>query len=457
MSLFKAEYKDRQGQKRKSGKWYIDFCDHLQTRHKIPAFSDRRQSEALERNIKSLVNCRTSGLEPDIKLNQWLETIPTGLFKKLVSWGLVEGQRAEITKPLSVHISDYVKILEAKSFSADYVRRMKNRLLKIVQACRFFYFRDITQSAVELYIGKLKKEKSKRFKKDLSSTTTGHYLDALKTFLNWAVQDQRIISNPLRTLEKPARDSKRKGVLTPEQFIYLITNTFEKNVLIDNISGQERAILYFLAGTTGIRRNELLNLTWDDINLSDDKAFVRVKASIAKNGKEAFQLIPSTLVKLLKALRIHQRPQDKERVFKAFELSINTAELIRDDLKTAEIELIDKDGNEICFHSLRNSFISFLCNSETPAKVIQKMARHSDPRLTFNTYARTFEKAEEKALNFLPEIGNSVFAASLGINCEKAQILANTDEQTNVKDISKTVFLAHQSIPPRGIEPLLPG
>ena len=30
---------------------------------------------------------------------------------------------------------------------------------------------------------------------------------------------------------------------------------------------------------------------------------------------------------------------------------------------------------------LRNSYISFLANSSTSAKVIQKLARHSDPRL----------------------------------------------------------------------------
>ena len=46
-------------------------------------------------------------------------------------------------------------------------------------------------------------------------------------------------------------------------------------------------MLYVLAGTTGLRRKELLNLSWDDITLSADNAFVRVKASIAKNGKEA--------------------------------------------------------------------------------------------------------------------------------------------------------------------------
>jgi len=449
MSLFRAEYRDRQGQKRKSEKWYIDFSDHLQTRHKMPAFSDKRQSEALERNIKSLVNCRTSGLEFDIKLNQWLETIPTGLFKKLVSWGLVDGQRAEIAKPLTGHISDYIKILEAKGFSVDYIRRMKNRLSKIVQECHFYFFRDITQSAVELYIGKLKNDK-------LGGTTAGHYLDAIKTFLNWAEQDQRIINNPIAKIKKMARDSKQKGVLTPEQFICLVKTTFEKNVLIGKTAGQERAVLYMLAGMTGIRRNELLNLIWDDINLSNDKAFVRVKASIAKNGKEAFQLIPPTLVKLLNALRSQQRPQHADRVF-TFDMGINTASLIRDDLKAAAIDLIDKDGNEICFHSLRNSFISFLCNSETPAKIIQKMARHSDPRLTFNTYARTFEKAEERAMSFLPNVGDFVFAASLGIGSEKALISANSGEQTNGKDISKTAFLAKYAIPPRGIEPLLPG
>jgi integrase len=62
-------------------------------------------------------------------------------------------------------------------------------------------------------------------------------------------------------------------------------------------------------------------------------------------------------------------------------------------LKAAGISLRDRDGSEIVFHSLRNSFITFLANSQTPAKVIQKMARHSDPKLTFNTYARLLPEA----------------------------------------------------------------
>ena len=123
MRVYKATYKDRDGKKQRSAKWYVDIFDHNRLRHKIPAFADKRQSEALGRNIEALVNCRIAGLEPDVKLNQWIETLPDSLLRKFVSWGLMAGQRTEITKPLTEHIADYVKVLEAKGFSADYIVR----------------------------------------------------------------------------------------------------------------------------------------------------------------------------------------------------------------------------------------------------------------------------------------------------------------------------------------------
>ncbi len=451
MKVFCARYKDRNGTKRKAEKLYIDFTDHNRLRHKIPAFADRRLSECLGRNIESLVNCRIAGLEPDSKLNQWIETLPDSLLKKLVSWGLMTGQRAEITKPLTEHIDDYAKVLGAKGFSKDHVVRTKNRLKKIVKDCRFYFFRDITKSAVEIYSGKLKTVDK------YSDTSRGHYLDCLKTFLNWAQLDQRINTNPLATLEKPARNSAKKGVLTPEQFIHLIKHTFEKNVLVGNTTGQERAVLYMLAGTTGLRRNELLSLTWDCINLSGDNAFVRVKASIAKNGKEALQPIPPAMIAILQALKAHTRPNDADRVFVSFGRWINTAGLIQDDLRAAEIKLTDKDGNEICFHSLRNSYISFLANSATPAKVVQTLARHSDPRLTFNTYARTFEKAEQKAISFLPNFGSFVLDTSLDSNRIKQEICIDRHRQKNSQNTLKVAVLAVNQIAPRGFEPLSPG
>ena len=136
---------------------------------------------------------------------------------------------------------------------------------------------------------------------------------------------------------------------------------------------------------------------------------------------------------------------------------INTAGLIREDLAVAGLELTDREGNEIFFHSLRNSYISFLANSQTPAKVVQKLARHSDPRLTFNTYARTFEEAEQKAMTFLPNFGNFVLSACLDKVCRKQEISVDNRRHKNGQDARKTAILADQSIAPRGFEPLLPG
>jgi len=208
---------------------------------------------------------------------------------------------------------------------------------------------------------------------------------------------------------------------------------------------------------TGLRRKELLNLTWDAISLSVSNASVKVKASIAKNGKESEQPVPAILLSVLTALKADVRPKASDRVFMSFSKWINTAELIRQDLTTAKIELTDRDGNEIVFHSLRNSYISFLANSQTPAKVVQKLARHSDPRLTFVTYARTFEKAEQKAMNLLPNFGDFVFATSLAKVSRKEDISRDNQRHKNGQDAQKTAFLAGQSIAPRGFEPLLPG
>lgn len=173
---------------------------------------------------------------------------------------------------------------------------------------------------------------------------------------------------------------------------------------------------------TGLRRKGLLNIGWGDINLSADNAFVRVRASLAKNSQH-----------------------------------VNTAALLRADMGAAGIEAIDKDGNAMCFHSLRNSYISFLANSQTPAKIVMALARHSDPRLAFNIYARTFDEAEQKAVAFLPNFGDFVLSTSLDKVCRKQEICIDSRRHQNGGNALETTFPPPYTIPPRGVEPLSPG
>ena len=440
MRVFRTYYKDRDGIRKHAKKWYVDFADHLQIRHRIPAFEDKRQSEALGRNIEKLVNHLVSGEDLDRKLEIWLNCLPTRLLEQLAQWGLISGQRSERMKPLSGHINDYIEVLRSRKHSNDYVNRMEMRINKIADACNFNNFRDITKSSVELYLGKLEVQ-------GLGATTRGHYLDAFKTFMNWAKEDCRIIRNPLKDLSKKERDSKQKGILRPEQFIKLIQTTVEKDIIIQNTAGPDRAVLYFLAGASGLRRRELLSLRWDSLHAKAKTPYILAKADTTKNSKEARQPIPQALADILSNIQLMRQARGNERMFEGFAMSINTAKLIREDLKTAGINLFDKDGNEIVFHSLRNSYISFLANEGVPAKVIQKLARHSDPRLTFNTYARVFEETEQEAVQVLPDIGQSVFATSLAKSCGKQWIPMDKHGQQMAKTSPKTPFLAQKYYP----------
>jgi hypothetical protein len=73
--------------------------------------------------------------------------------------------------------------------------------------------------------------------------------------------------------------------------------------------------------------------------------------------------------------------------------------------------------------------------------------------LTFNTYARTFEKAEQKAMNFLPTFGNFVLSTCLDSKRKKQEIFIDSQRHKNSQDAQKTAFLAMQQTPRVGLEP----
>jgi len=58
MRVFQSTYRDRAGTKRKTSKFYVEFKDHLQLTRRLPPFTDKRQSEALGRQIEKLVACK---------------------------------------------------------------------------------------------------------------------------------------------------------------------------------------------------------------------------------------------------------------------------------------------------------------------------------------------------------------------------------------------------------------
>ena len=78
--------------------------------------------------------------------------------------------------------------------------------------------------------------------------------------------------------------------------------------------------------------------------------------------------------------------------------------MLRADLKAAGIEPM-VDGRVIDLHALRVTFITHLSLAGVPLTVAQKLARHSDPKLTSNVYTSLTLADLQKAVQSLPPTG----------------------------------------------------
>ena len=113
MRLYKDSYKAKDGETKKTKRWYIDFTDHLNRRHKLAGFTDKKITRDLAGRIASLVSNRIPGGSLPIELQRWLKGVPDTMMKKLVKWDLVDGMRAEEGKLLTFHLDDWKKSIIA--------------------------------------------------------------------------------------------------------------------------------------------------------------------------------------------------------------------------------------------------------------------------------------------------------------------------------------------------------
>jgi len=163
------------------------------------------------------------------------------------------------------------------------------------------------------------------------------------------------------------------------------------------MSGAERGAVYRLAIGTGFRANEIRSLTPESFDLDATPPTVTVEAAFSKHKKEDEQPIRNDLAAFL-------RPwlADKAPGATVFPLHDKTAKMLRVDLARAEIPYKDASGRVFDFHALRGQFITALVMSGAKMKVAQDLARHSDPKLTYNVYSHLSISDKTEALDGLP-------------------------------------------------------
>ncbi len=178
---------------------------------------------------------------------------------------------------------------------------------------------------------------------------------------------------------KAAEPTFRRRALTLDEVARLL-NVAERRGRSE-LEGLERAACYALAALAGLRRGETRGATWADIDL--DAGTVTVRASVAKNGREATLPLHDAPRAVLRRLRPLRGPGAGPAVVSC----VPETRTLYGDLRAVGIAPENDDGR-IDFHALRTSFVTNLARADVTLAQAQKLARHSTPTLTANSYTR---------------------------------------------------------------------
>lgn len=199
-----------------------------------------------------------------------------------------------------------------------------------------------------------------------SPRTINAYRDSMKTFFGWCVKQKYLQENPVARVSKAKGDRKKRR------------RAFTKKEFEDILKISEcRHLIYLTAGLSGFRKNELKQLTKED--LDPEKREWRPRAVITKARRR--DTVPM-LAELAKALLPRWRDlRPGEKLFPR----IPRLKTLDRDLERARVLKTDDLGRHLDFHSFRYFFCTQMAQ-HLPIQKVRILMRHRDIQTTCNLY-----------------------------------------------------------------------
>jgi len=296
---------------------------------------------------------------------------------------LPKPMRDAAARPITEHLNDYVADLRALGRSDSHINNIEFRVGRLIQECQWKRGVDVTADSFVTWRGK---------QTNLAAKTINDYLGATISLLNWMKHNKRILDNALDGVKKvdtTGEETRIRRAFTDDEIKRLL-----------DTAGKYRAV-YLTAVDTGLRRSELSELLWSDLELSAAIPVVHVRASISKNGKATTIPLHPDVVVALQGLR--NGSQNEDNVFQL----VPRIERFKRDLKKAGIAYVDVSGRYADFHALRKTFGTNLMKGNVAPRVAMELMRHSDMRLTAKIYTDAMQLPTAAAVQSLPSFGSN--------------------------------------------------
>jgi len=346
--------------KRKDGRWeaYVIYTD----------------PDTGEEKKKSFYGTAKYGADAKRNRNQFIEKIEAGDYSDIRKV-TVEGWLVKFMKVYCAHLEQ-----TTREGYQNYIER------HIVPALGKLKLNELKPFHIQRFYNQ---EREKRY----SEKTILQEHRILHRAFKKAVGDGLIAKNPCDGVDAPSPEDYEPTIYTEEEFA----------ILLDRLKGHRMEAVILIAGMCGLRRGELLGLTWNDIDL--ERGIISIKQNVVptstgnktkkpktKQSSREFA-IPSAIIPALKRLRgigkIYTRLDGKEynpgsvsRAFKAF--------LQKNKLK------------HIRLHDLRHFNCTMMLKYGVADKEAMKRSGHSNSTM-LKRYQHVLEEMDKNSADKLRE------------------------------------------------------
>ena len=404
-----------------------------------------------------------------------------------ISAGVITKDETEIAdwrhSSLTKAIEDYSLYQTRRGNAQKRVKFTKAYLLKDSKACSWRTLKDLDSDRLQRHLDDLQTDGK-------GAGVLNQHVASWRAFGNWLAGkrikgkrahwkgNKRLASNPFEGFgryDEKADCRRKRRALSESEISRLLAAAAERplddartirtgpkkgqmtaTVAPDRVQllkrqGQERVLIYKTLILTGLRKNELASITLKQCRLDGDLPFIDLHASDEKNGQGNNIPIPSDLAEELMAwiadrhkqltevltIKLKPSPIEDEPLF---DVPTGLVRILNRDLAAAGIPKVDKFGRSIDVHALRHTFATLLSNSGVAPRVAQAVMRHSDLRLTMNTYTDQSQLDIYGALNKLPLLNSP-------IESEANQATGTKDKHTNDSEVVSLVSLISDNPP----------
>lgn len=249
--------------------------------------------------------------------------------------------------------------------------------------------------------------------KSLSGATIQKYHRVLSSIFSKAVRWQLIVLNPCLRVEVPKKDHEEASFYDEKQIIELFR-------ALENANSKYRTMI-ILAILSGLRRGEIISLTWDDVDLEDGTLTVSKQAQYIKGkglvirkpkNKSSIRKVSLPLV-AINHLMNHKKVQNEERL-KIGDLWQNgnyiftnwKGAVMHPDTPSSWLKKFLKKHHlpHIRFHDLRHTSATILLGNGVPLKNVSARLGHRTASITADIYAHALQSVDKLAADKLDQI-----------------------------------------------------